>query len=46
MLGDVFQILNMIITVKKWIIHHQSGWQPITITLTETRNDTGSGSGV
>ncbi|KAF7818084.1 Endonuclease or glycosyl hydrolase with C2H2-type zinc finger domain, putative isoform 1 [Senna tora] len=46
-LGDVLQILNTIITAKKWIIHHQSGWQPVTITLTETRDDTGSrGSGV
>ncbi|GMI98926.1 hypothetical protein like AT3G62200 [Hibiscus trionum] len=32
-LGDVLQILNMIIAMKKWIIHHQSGWQPITVTL-------------
>ncbi|KAM7274615.1 hypothetical protein ACFE04_016481 [Oxalis oulophora] len=34
-LGDVLQILNMVIT-KKWIIHHQSGWQPIIITLPDT----------
>ncbi|KAI4301578.1 hypothetical protein L6164_034842 [Bauhinia variegata] len=45
-LGEVLQILNMIITVKKWIIHHPSGWQPITITLTENADDTGSRSGV
>ncbi|KAK8497599.1 hypothetical protein V6N12_037470 [Hibiscus sabdariffa] len=32
-LGDVLQILNMIIAMKKWIVHHQSGWQPITVTL-------------
>ncbi|XAR61471.1 hypothetical protein NMG60_11035183 [Bertholletia excelsa] len=38
-LGDVLQILNMIITMKRWIIHHQSGWQPITITLTNMNTD-------
>ncbi|KAM1299337.1 hypothetical protein ACFX1Q_000797 [Malus domestica] len=32
-LGSVLQILNMVVSMKKWIIHHQSGWQPITITL-------------
>ncbi|KAK6915723.1 NYN domain, MARF1-type [Dillenia turbinata] len=35
-LGDVLQILNMIITTKKWIIHHHSGWQPVKITLAES----------
>ncbi|KAG6704261.1 hypothetical protein I3843_07G122400 [Carya illinoinensis] len=35
-LGDVLQILNMVISVKRWIIHHHSGWQPITIILPET----------
>lgn len=34
-LGDVLQILHLTISGKKWIIHHQSGWQPITITLPE-----------
>ncbi|XVF32979.1 hypothetical protein REPUB_Repub17cG0129200 [Reevesia pubescens] len=38
-LGDVLQILNMIIAIKKWIIHHQSGWQPITVTLPETNGN-------
>lgn len=40
-LGNVLQVLNMIVSMKKWIIHHQSGWQPITITLVETQNDMG-----
>uniref|UniRef100_A0A5B7C9P4 NYN domain-containing protein n=1 Tax=Davidia involucrata TaxID=16924 RepID=A0A5B7C9P4_DAVIN len=44
-LGDVLQILNMLTTVKRWIIPHQSGWQPITITLTETNIETGTGMG-
>ncbi|KAJ7973135.1 Meiosis arrest female protein 1 [Quillaja saponaria] len=44
-LGDVLQLLNMITTVRKWITHHQSGWQPITISLAETKNDTVSTSG-
>ncbi|XP_041022120.1 uncharacterized protein LOC121263342 [Juglans microcarpa x Juglans regia] len=37
-LGDVLQILNMVISLKKWIITHHSGWQPITITLAESKN--------
>ncbi|KAJ1393302.1 NYN domain, limkain-b1-type [Sesbania bispinosa] len=40
-LGDVLQILNMLITHKKWIVHHQSGWQPLIITLPETNPDSG-----
>ncbi|MED6205831.1 hypothetical protein PIB30_021297 [Stylosanthes scabra] len=32
-LGNVLKILEMIISVKKWIIHNHSGWQPITIAL-------------
>ncbi|RDX84425.1 Meiosis regulator and mRNA stability factor 1, partial [Mucuna pruriens] len=38
-LGDVLQILNMVITIKKWIVHHQLGWQPLNITLTEVNSD-------
>lgn len=39
-LGDVLKILEIIITVKKWIIiHPQSGWQPITISLSEIEDD-------
>ncbi|XP_057461695.1 uncharacterized protein LOC130751949 [Actinidia eriantha] len=41
-LGDVLQILNIIITMKRWILHHQSGWQPITITLPELDTDAGT----
>ncbi|CAL0316535.1 unnamed protein product [Lupinus luteus] len=40
-LGDVLQILNMVITHKKWIVHHQSGWQPLNVTLAEI-NDPGA----
>ncbi|KAI3509055.1 hypothetical protein L1887_24079 [Cichorium endivia] len=35
-LGDILQILHLAINGKKWIIHHPSGWQPVTITLPET----------
>lgn len=35
-LGDVLQILNMAIAMKKWIVHHPSGWQPIYISVAET----------
>lgn len=38
-LGDVLQILNMLSTMKKWIVTHQSGWQPISITLAEMSTD-------
>ncbi|CAJ1873731.1 unnamed protein product [Sphenostylis stenocarpa] len=38
-LGDALKILEMMITVKKWIIHHHSGWQPITIRLKESKGD-------
>ncbi|XP_052206051.1 uncharacterized protein LOC127810552 [Diospyros lotus] len=34
-LGDVLQILHLVINVKKWVTHHQSGWQPVNITVTE-----------
>lgn len=40
-LGEILQILYMAINIKKWIIHHQSGWQPINITLAETNPDSG-----
>ncbi|KAI3449339.1 hypothetical protein Pfo_006004 [Paulownia fortunei] len=43
-LGEVLRILNMIITMKKWIKHAPLGWQPITITLLETKHDIGNGS--
>ena len=36
-LGEVLKILNMITAMKKWIVAHQSGWQPISITLAETK---------
>ncbi|KAK9950424.1 hypothetical protein M0R45_005917 [Rubus argutus] len=44
-LGEVLQILNMTIAMKKWIIHHQSGWQPISITLPETKVEIASETG-
>lgn len=37
-LGEVLQILNMIITLKRWI-KTRSDWHQITITLPETNND-------
>ncbi|KAK2649798.1 hypothetical protein Ddye_017287 [Dipteronia dyeriana] len=43
-LGEVLQILNMVIGMKKWIVHHHSGWQPITITLAETKSETTTGT--
>lgn len=37
-LGEVLQILNMIVNLKRWIKTY-SDWQPITITLPQTNND-------
>jgi len=45
-LGDVLQILNMLITHKKWIAHPPSGWQPLSIALPETSPDPGVVAGV
>ncbi|KAK2970225.1 hypothetical protein RJ640_021661 [Escallonia rubra] len=39
-LGDVLKILNMVITVKRWIRVSQSGWQPISIVLAESNTAT------
>ncbi|XP_011023875.1 PREDICTED: uncharacterized protein LOC105125218 [Populus euphratica] len=45
-LGEVLQILNMVIGYKKWIIPHQSGWRPLSITIAEKANsDSGSTDG-
>ncbi|WOG87214.1 hypothetical protein DCAR_0206437 [Daucus carota subsp. sativus] len=38
-LGEVLQILNMMITVKRWIIPCQSGWQPLVVTIAESSSD-------
>lgn len=38
-LGDVLQILNMLIQHKKWIVHQQSSWQPLILTLPESNLD-------
>ncbi|KAI5424632.1 uncharacterized protein LOC127132492 [Lathyrus oleraceus] len=44
-LGDVLQILNMLILHKKWIVHQQSGWQPLILTLPESNLDSGVTAG-
>ncbi|GMY17143.1 Meiosis arrest female protein 1 [Fagus crenata] len=44
-LGEILQIVNMVIA-RKWIIHHHSGWQPITINLPETKTDIGIETGI
>ncbi|XP_016457461.2 uncharacterized protein LOC107781288 isoform X2 [Nicotiana tabacum] len=41
-LGEVIQILDMIITLKRWIKTSHSGWQPVVITLPETYNNSGT----
>lgn len=41
-LGDILQILNMVITIKKWIDHNQAGWQPIFINVVECSPELGT----
>lgn len=43
-LGDILQILHVVITVKKWIIPHSSGWQPLSFNLSvsDTNADAGA----
>ncbi|KAJ0978672.1 hypothetical protein J5N97_014146 [Dioscorea zingiberensis] len=35
-LGDVLQILHVVVNVKKWIIPHSSSWQPLSLILPAT----------
>lgn len=44
-LGQLLQILNLLITNKRWIKHHPSGWKPVTITLTEGDAETSNNAG-
>ncbi|KAI3445478.1 hypothetical protein Pfo_002143 [Paulownia fortunei] len=41
-LGEILQILNMVINMKKWITcNYQSGWKPIKVTVAEVNPDSG-----
>lgn len=41
-LGEILQILHMVINIKKWIIcNYQSGWKPIKVTIAEINPDPG-----
>ncbi|KAA8536691.1 hypothetical protein F0562_029169 [Nyssa sinensis] len=44
-LGNILQILHMVVNIKKWITIHQSGWQPVKITLSEANPDSGAVAG-
>ncbi|KAM0040568.1 putative NYN domain, limkain-b1-type, meiosis regulator and mRNA stability factor 1 [Helianthus debilis subsp. tardiflorus] len=35
-LGEILHILHLASSAKKWIIHHPSGWQPVSISLPES----------
>ncbi|XP_058213332.1 uncharacterized protein LOC131325219 [Rhododendron vialii] len=35
-LGEVLQILHLVINVKKWMTPNQSGWKPVNISIRET----------
>nr|TKV95918.1 hypothetical protein SEVIR_9G394400v2 [Setaria viridis] len=34
-LGDILQVLHIVIVRKKWIVPHSSGWQPLSINTTD-----------
>ncbi|KAG9144849.1 hypothetical protein Leryth_018991 [Lithospermum erythrorhizon] len=38
-LGDILQILDMVINMKKWIVCHQSGWRPLKFILAEVKSN-------
>ncbi|XP_051147349.1 uncharacterized protein LOC127262621 [Andrographis paniculata] len=41
-LGEILQILHMVITIKKWIVcNYQTGWKPIKIMVAEINPDMG-----
>ncbi|GFZ09580.1 putative endonuclease or glycosyl hydrolase [Actinidia rufa] len=40
-LGNVLQILHLVINAKKWITQHPSGWQPVNINVPESSPDWG-----
>uniref|UniRef100_A0A1D1Z2Z8 Limkain-b1 n=1 Tax=Anthurium amnicola TaxID=1678845 RepID=A0A1D1Z2Z8_9ARAE len=42
-LGTVLQILNMIVTVKKWLLPHTSGWQPLSFGPLTAEKNTSAG---
>ncbi|KNA19581.1 hypothetical protein SOVF_059810 isoform A [Spinacia oleracea] len=44
-LGKVIRLMNLLITKKQWIKIPTSGWQPLTIALTETDGATSNVSG-
>ncbi|XP_042401607.1 meiosis regulator and mRNA stability factor 1-like isoform X1 [Zingiber officinale] len=42
-LGEVLQILQAITDVKKWIMPHRSGWQPLSFSLPDTEKKANTG---
>lgn len=41
-LGEILQILHMVVNMKKWIIYnYQTGWKPIKVTVAELNPDSG-----
>ncbi|CAL4914578.1 unnamed protein product [Urochloa decumbens] len=40
-LGDILQVLHIVIVRKKWIVPHSSGWQPLSINATVDTDATG-----
>lgn len=38
-LGNVLQMIHIMVNVKKWILHHYPGWKPVTITVPEDNTD-------
>jgi len=42
-LGEILQILHVIVQVKKWIIPCPHGWQPLSFTLKVATDNAGVG---
>lgn len=41
-LGEILQVLQMVINMKKWITYnYQSGWKPIKVAVAEFSPDSG-----
>jgi hypothetical protein len=30
-LGDILQVLHIVVVRKKWLVPHSSGWQPLSL---------------
>lgn len=38
-LGDIFRLLEIVVNIKRWMVHHKLGWQPVLVILPESKTD-------